>query len=154
MIKIYVRAITATKSEYILMGDKDKEGKQSWDLPGGELQAGVDVKKLLQKHVLQNTGYHITNLKFFEIVCKVKPRARGQDPVTIVDFIFTSELEDKPVEPAQKEVDLFRFEQFEWLESGGKFHMNKVMSLLSRYHGKQAITHDNRLSVDVEPSAS
>lgn|GEM_PF-4321613 len=152
MIKIYVRAIAATKKEYILMGDKDKEGKQTWDLPGGELQAGVDIKQLLQKLVLQNTGYSITNLKFFELACKIKPRARGQDPLTIIDFIFTSDLEDVPVEPAQKEVDLFRFEQFEWLESGGRYRMNKVMSLLSRYHGKRATTHDRRLNVDVEPT--
>lgn len=151
MIKFYVRAIAATETSYILMGGKDKEGKPTWDLPGGELQAGVDIKQLVQKLVLQNTGYHIVNLKFFEVACKVKPRARGQDPVTIIDFIFTSELDGRTAELAQKEVDLLRFEQFEWLDSGGKFHLNKVMSLLSRYHSKRAATHDKRLSVDVEP---
>ena len=152
MIKVYVRAIVPTENSYILMGDHDKEGKEIWDLPGGELQAGADVKQLLRKLVLHNTGYSIGNVRFFEITCKVKPRARGQDPVTILDFIFTSELEDSIRQPAAKEIDLLRFEKFEWLESGGRFRENKVMGLLGRYHRKHLADEEARMQVDMEPT--
>lgn len=152
MIKINLRAIVATKTDYVLMGEPNKEGKTSWDLPGGELQAGKDFRQLLQKLVLQNTGYRIKNLSFFEIVCNIVPRGRGQDPITVLDFIFTSELDGKTDETPQKEVDLFRFDQFEWLESEGRYRLNKVMSLLSRYHGKIPATHNRRLHTEIEPN--
>lgn len=134
MIKIYVRAIVPTENAYILMGDHDKGDREIWDLPGGELKAGVDVKEHLRKLVLENTGYSIVNLIFFEVTCKIKPRARGQDPVTIIDFIFSSKLEATELQPAAKETELLHFEKFEWLESAGRFRQNKVMSLLTRYH--------------------
>lgn len=155
VIKIYVRAIVPTENTYVLMGEPDKSGEIMWDLPGGALEAGQDVKQLLQKLVLKNTGYTITDLKFFEIACKVKPRARGQDPVTILDFIFISSVDTTvtPQEPA-KEVELLPYAQFEWLDSGKRFNLNKVMNLLSRYHSKTAATHDKRLSVDIEPNAA
>jgi ADP-ribose pyrophosphatase YjhB (NUDIX family) len=155
VIKIYVRAIVPTENTYVLMGEPDKTGDVAWDLPGGQLEAGIDVKKLLKKLVLKNTGYTITDLKFFEIACKVQPKTRAQDAITILDFIFTSVV-DTSVAPqeAQKEVELLSYEQFEWLDSGKRFNLNKVMNLLSRYHSKAASTHDKRLQVDVEPTAS
>ena len=153
MIKVYVRAIVATKTSFVLLGEQDKTGKQTWDLPGGELQAGQDMRELLTKLVLQNTGYAITNLKFFEIVCRLKPRTRSEQPVTVIDFIFTSEVTSEPPEPASEDIDLLDFEKFEWLASGGQFHLNKVMSLLTKYHKKHINTHDSRLRVIEEPDA-
>ena len=134
MIKIYVRAIVPTENAYILMGEHDKSDREIWDLPGGELKAGVDVKEHLRKLVLENTGYSIVNLNFFEVTCKIKPRSRGQDPTTIIDFVFSSKLEAAEIKPAAKETEQLRFEKFEWLESAGRFQQNKVMSLLTRYH--------------------
>ena len=154
MITIYVRAIVPSDGHYVLMGDKDKEGKQIWDLPGGELVAGVDVKHLLRKLVLQNTGYSIVNLKFFEVTCKVKPRGRGQEPVTIIDFIFTSSVEANELQPAAKELDMLRFEEFEWLKSGGRFRENKVMALLSRYHRKHLKDEEARLQIETETATA
>lgn len=153
VIKIYVRAIVPTVNAYVLMGEPDKSGEIMWDLPGGALEAGQDVKQLLQKLVLKNTGYTITDLKFFEIACKVQPRTRAQDPVTTLDFIFTSTIDSAVTqqEPA-KDIELLPFDHFEWLDSGKRFNLNKVMNLLSRYHSKTAATHDKRLNVDVEPN--
>ena len=153
MIKIYVRAIVPTVNAYVLMGEPDKSGEIMWDLPGGALEAGQDVKQLLQKLVLKNTGYAITDLKFFEIVCKVQPRTRAQDPVTTLDFIFTSTIDSAAAQQQPtKDIELLPFDHFEWLDSGKRFKLNKVMNLLSRYHSKTAATHDKRLNVDVEPN--
>lgn len=134
VIKIYVRAIVPTGDSYVLMGDTDKDGGETWDLPGGELKAGVDVKDLLRQLVLENTGYSIVNMHFFEITCRVKPKKRGSDPMTVIDFVFTSKLEAAELLPAAKPIELLRYESFEWLESGGRFRENKVMALLAKYH--------------------
>ena len=144
MIKIHVRAIVPTENAYVLMGDRDKNDQETWDLPGGELKAGIDVKEHLRQLVLENTGYSIVNLNFFEVTCKIKPRTRGQDPVTIIDFIFSSKPEATELKPAAKETQLLPFAKFEWLESAGRFQQNKVMNLLTRYH---------RLYVAVEDSS-
>lgn len=146
MIKVFVRAIIATPDSYLLMADRDKNGKEIWDLPGGELKGGVDVRQHLRKVVLENTGYTISLLHFFEITCKVKPRTRGvDDSSTVIDFIFASKLEDLPVQPAAKQTELIRFEKFEWLDSEGKYRSNKVMALLGRYH-----RHSVRLADDAK----
>ncbi len=142
MIKIYVRAIVPTDDAYILMGDRDKNDQETWDLPGGELKAGIDVKEHLRQLVLENTGYSIVNLSFFEVTCKIKPRARGQDPTTIIDFIFSSKLEATEPQLAAKETEQLRFEKFEWLESAGRFQQNKVMGLLTRYHQLHVAVQD------------
>lgn len=135
MIKVFVRAIVATKDSYLLMGDHDKEGKESWDLPGGELKSGVDIRQHLCKVVLENTGYTLGQLHFFEITCQIKPRGRGVDnSSTSIDFIFAAKLLDTPPQTAAKETELLRFEKFEWLASEGKYRSNKVMALLGRYH--------------------
>jgi len=146
MIKVYVRAIIATQDSYLLMGDRDKNGKEFWDLPGGELKAGVDVRHHLRKMVLENTGYSVSLLHFFEITCRVKPRTRGvDDSSTVIDFIFAGRLEDIPPQPAAKQTELIRFEKFEWLDSEGKYRSNKVMALLGRYH-----RHSVRLADDAK----
>jgi ADP-ribose pyrophosphatase YjhB (NUDIX family) len=153
VIKIYVRAIVPTINAYVLMGEPDKSGEVMWDLPGGALEAGKDIRQLLQKLVLQNTGYTISDLKFFEIACRVQPKSRTHDPLTIVDFIFIGTVDAQiPPQEAQKQVELLPYEKFEWLDSAKHYNMNKVMNVLSRYHGKTAATHDNRLNVDVEPT--
>ena len=148
MIKVFVRAIVPTGKEYVLMGGKDEEGKVVWDLPGGELKPGVDVKELLRELVLENTGYSIVNMHFYEIVCRIKPKARGVDPETVLDFIFTGKLEPTELQPAAKEVELLAYERFEWLESGRQFKENKVMALLSKYHRKQIALAESQLNVE------
>jgi len=148
VIKVFVRAIVPTGKEYVLMGGKDEEDKVVWDLPGGELKPGVDVKELLRELVLENTGYSIVNMHFYEIVCRIKPKARGVDPETVLDFIFTSKLEPTELQPAAKEVELLAYERFEWLESGRQFKENKVMALLSKYHRKQIALAESQLNVE------
>lgn len=150
MIKVFVRAIVATGKEYLLMGDRDKSGEEVWDLPGGELKAGLDVKQHLRDMVLQNTGYSIVNMQFYEIVCRVKPKSRTDDPETILDFIFTSKIEPVELQPAGKDIELLRYERFEWLESGGKFRENKVIALLSKYHRKQMSLAESQLNVELD----
>lgn len=150
MIKVFVRAIVPTDKEYLLMGDRDKSGEEVWDLPGGELKAGVDVKQHLRQLVLENTGYSIVNMQFYEIVCRVKPKSRTDDPETILDFIFTSKIELVELQPPAKDIELLRFERFEWLESEGKFRENKVMALLSKYHRKQMALAESHLNVELE----
>ena len=146
MIKVFVRAILATKDSYVLMADHDKDGKEFWDLPGGELRAGVDVREHLRNMVLTNTGYTVSILHFFEVTCKVKPRSRGVDnSATTIDFVFAGKLEDTPQQPALKPTELLRFEKFEWLDSDGKYRENKVMGLLGRYH-----KHNVRLADDAK----
>ncbi|HVI69083.1 MAG TPA: NUDIX hydrolase [Magnetospirillaceae bacterium] len=146
MIKVFVRAIVATGDSYLLMNDPDKNGKDFWDLPGGELKPGVDVRDHLRKMVLENTGYTVSILHFFEITCKVKPRTRGvDDSATTIDFVFAGKLEDTPLQPAAKETELLRYEKFEWLDSEGKYRANKVMALLGRYH-----RHSVRLADDAK----
>lgn len=154
MIKIYARAIVPTNDGYVLMGEPDKDGEVMWDLPGGQLEAGKDVKQLLKKHVLQNTGYTINDLKFFEIVCKVQPKTREQLPATIIDFIFTSTVDTtESLKEAEKETELLTFDKFAWLDSGHRFNLNKTMNLLSRYHEKNLKAHDAQLKTDTEPAA-
>lgn len=151
MIKVYVRAVVPTADSYLLMGDHDKNGEETWDLPGGELKAGVDVKQHLRKIVLESTGYAITDLRFFEVACKVIPRGRGTDPLTTLDFIFTSKVELPAVSEPAKTTELLRFEKFEWFESGGQYRSNKVISLLSRFHHNQIRKNDeSRLKVDLQ----
>lgn len=154
MIKVYVRAIVPTENSYVLMSDQDRDGKEMWDLPGGELEPGVDVKQLLRRLVLERTGYRIGDVRFFEITCKVRPRGRGQNPATILDFIFTSQLEDALRQPAEKQTDHLRFEKFEWLESEGRFRENKVMALLGRYHRHAQRGEESRLQVDTGASTA
>ena len=148
MIKVFVRAIVPTGKEYVLMGDKDSANKTIWDLPGGELKPGVDVKEHLRALVLLNTGYSIVNMHFYEIVCRIKPKTRGADPETVLDFIFTSKLEPAEVQAAAKETELLAYERFEWLESGRQFKENKVMALLSKYHRKQVALAESQLNVE------
>ncbi len=146
MIKVFVRAIIATGDSYLLMADRDKDGREFWDLPGGELKAGVDVRDHLRKVILENTGYTVSILHFFEITCKVKPRTRGADnSATTIDFVFAGRLEDAPLQPAVKHTELLRYEKFEWLDSEGKYRNNKVMALLGRYH-----RHSVRLADDAK----
>lgn len=148
MIKVFVRAIVPTGKEYVLMADKDESDKTAWDLPGGELKPGVDVKDHLREMVLQNTGYSIVNMNFYEIVCRIKPKTRTTSPETVLDFIFTSKLEPTEVQKAAKETELLAYERFEWLESGRQFKENKVMALLSKYHRKQAALAESQLNVE------
>lgn len=146
MIKVFVRAIVATEDSYLLMADRDKNGKEFWDLPGGELKGGVDVRHHLRKMILENTGYSVSLLHFFEITCKVKPRTRGvDDSSTTIDFIFAGKLENIPVQQGAKPTELIRFEKFEWLDSEGKYRANKVMALLGRYH-----RHNVRMADDAK----
>lgn len=155
MIKIYVRAIVPTENAYVLMGEPDKSGELMWDLPGGLLEAGKDVREHLKKLVLENTGYTVADSKFFEIACKVQPKTRAQNAVTRLDFIFICTIDTAAaLQPAAQEIELLPFEQFEWLDSGKRFNLNKVMNLLSRYHSKNAHTHDSRLQMDIEPTTS
>lgn len=150
MIKVFVRAIVPTGNSYLLMGDRDKSGEEIWDLPGGELKPGVDVKQHLRRVVLESTGYSIVDLRFFEICCRVKPRQRGQDPATTLDFIFTSKLEAAELQPAAKQTELLRYENFEWLKSDGRFRANKVMGLLTKFHRQHLRNEEARLRVEME----
>lgn len=150
MIKVFVRAIVPTGKEYLLMGDRDKEGKEVWDLPGGELKAGVDAKDYLRKMVCECTGYSVINLHFYEVVCRVRPRSRSIDPETVIDFIFTSKVEPADLLPASKQIELLPYERFEWLESGGQFRENKVIALLSKYHRRQMALAESQLKVELD----
>lgn len=155
MIKVFVRAIIATKDSYVLMSDRDKDGAITWDLPGGELKGGVDVRDHLRKVILENTGYTVSILHFFEITCRIKRRSRGVDnSSTTIDFIFAAKLEDAPTQPASKETELLRFEKFEWLDSEGKYRANKVMALLGRYHRHNVrLADDAKLVMQTEAAA-
>lgn len=150
MTKVYVRAIVPTENSYLLMGDRDKNGEEIWDLPGGELKPGIDVKQCLRQLVLQNTGYAIKDIRFFEIACRIKPRKRGQDPATTLDFVFTSKVEAADLQTPLKQIELLRFEKFEWIKSGGVFRANKVMGLLAQFHGQQVRNEEARLQVEIE----
>jgi hypothetical protein len=153
MIKVFVRAVVPTTDSYLLMGGYDKNGEETWDLPGGELKAGVDVKQHLRKIVLENTGYAITDLNFFEVTCKVVPRGRGIDPLTTLDFIFSSKIEAPEVSEPTMNTELLRFEKFEWFESSGQYRENKVIALLTRYHHNQIRKGDEaRLKIDLQPA--
>jgi ADP-ribose pyrophosphatase YjhB (NUDIX family) len=136
MIKVFIRAIVPKDGHYLLMGDRTKEGAETWDLPGGELRAGVDVKRYLRQLVLETTGYTINNLHFFEITCRVRPRGRSVEPATIIDFVFTSRVEAVELQEPTKDIELLPYERFEWLDSGGHFRENKVMGLLNKFHRK------------------
>jgi ADP-ribose pyrophosphatase YjhB (NUDIX family) len=150
VIKVYVRAIVPTGKEYLLMGDRDKSGEEVWDLPGGELVPGLDVKQHLRKLVLERTGYSIVNMQFYEIVCRIRPRSRGVDPETIVDFVFTSKIEPTELQSPSKAIELLPYERFEWLESGGQFRENKVIALLSKYHRKHAALTESHLRAELD----
>jgi hypothetical protein len=153
VIKVFVRAIVPTEDSYLLMNEPDKDGKAYWDLPGGELKPGVDVRKYLCQVMLDNTGYTIDDLRFFEIVCRVTPRTRGGGlPATTIDFIFAATPKGEPSKLAVMETELLRFEKFEWLDSDGRFRGNKVMALLGRYHRNNVRSSDEaRLDIHVEP---
>lgn len=153
MIKVYVRAIIPTGKEYLLMGDQDKDGKEVWDLPGGELKAGIDVKQHLRDVVRTFTGYSIVNMHFYEIVCRIKPKSRGEDPQTVLDFVFTSKIEPVDLQEPTKPIELLRYERFEWLESEGKFQTNKTMALLSKFHRKHIALAESQLNVELEQAA-
>jgi len=144
MIKVCVRAIVPKDGHYVLMGETDRNGEETWDLPGGELRPGVDVKDFLRQLVLENTGYSIHHLQFFEIICRVRPRARGIDPATVIDFVFTSRVEPAEHKEGTKLVELLPYEKFEWLDSGGHFRENKVMSLLNKFHRSFQRTEEMR----------
>lgn len=150
MIKVFVRAIVPTQGNYLLMSEIDKEGKEIWDLPGGELKEGIDVKQYLKKLVLQTTGYTVRNLRFFEVVCRVKPRKQGALPATHIDFIFVSEVEDAAIQEPNNPIELLPFERFEWLDSGGRFRENKVMALLGQYHKQEFIGGETRLNINTD----
>lgn len=144
MIKVFLRAIIPKDGHYVLMGETDKSGEEVWDLPGGELKAGVDVKEYLRQIVLENTGYTIHHLHFFEITCRVRPRRRGVDAATVLDFIFTSRVEPEPIQEGTKLIELLPYEKFEWLDSGGHFRENKVMAILNKYHRSYTRTEEIR----------
>src|SRR5688572_8679939 len=145
MIKVHVRAIMAHKEHYILMGDVDKHGVEVWDLPGGELKPGINVKEWLQRMVLEYTGYEIGSLSFFEVLCRVQPRKRGQDPLTMIDFVFTCRVIDAHAGEPTKQLELLPFARFEWLESDGRFRENNTMALLGRFHHRQQALHADQL---------
>lgn len=144
MIKVNVRAIIPHNGRYVLMGERDADGQESWDLPGGELKPGVDVYDYLRMLVRETIGYEISCLKFYEIVCHVQRRRQGVLPATTFDLVFTSHVESAKVQPAQKLIELLPFEQFEWFAADGKFRENKIMGLLGQYHKKHTALEAKR----------
>lgn len=153
MIKVYVRAIVPAEEHYLLMGEKDSEGKEVWDLPGGPLVAGVDVKQHLTQLVLQSTGYVITGLRFFEIVCRVRPRRRDSDAFTAIEFVFSSRVESAATQPPTVPIERLPYANFEWLASDGRFRQDKVMALIGKFHRSQMTLEDGHLEIETEAAS-